>query len=122
GEELRTGAEAGAFGDFAGLRSYAPPDRPSAIHWPTSARAGSPVVTRRAGAAGEQIVVRVPDRAGVAWEEALSRACGAVLRGFRRGCAVGLELPDRSLPADVGVAWRRTLLDALAEAPPREDG
>jgi len=59
------------------------------------------------------------ERGGRAWEEALSAACGEVVRAFRQGHAVGLELPDRSLDARPGGGWRRTLLDTLAREPER---
>src|SRR5690606_11580110 len=63
-------------GDLAGLRAYRPGDRPRAIHWPTSARTGAPVVVVRAPEAAERVVVRVADRRGEAWERELGRAVG----------------------------------------------
>lgn len=103
-------------GDFAGIRPYVPGDRPRSVHWPTTARVGSPMVVARAGEATEQCVVRVdpaaPDR-----ERELGRACGEVLKAFARGAVVGLDLPSRSYDVRAGDAWRRALLEALAREP-----
>lgn len=108
-------------GEFAGLRPYRPGDPPRAVHWPTTARLGEPMVVQRAGIGAERVVVRVPDRRGAAWERELQRACGEVLRAFRAGCHVGLELPGVWLDARAGDPWRRALLDALARQPVRDE-
>ncbi len=51
----RTGAGA----DFAALRPYVPGDDPRAIHWPTTARLGRPVVRRFAEEHAQQVVIAV---------------------------------------------------------------
>lgn len=109
----------GAIGDFDGLQLYREGDPPRRIHWPTTARVGTPIVVLRTDERADRVTVRVRDLSGRAWENELSRACGEVLRGFRRGCRVGLELPTGALAAQGGAAWRRTLLEALAGQPER---
>lgn len=105
------------WGDFVGLRPYRAGDR--SPHWPTSARAGEPMVRQLAGGAGECVRIRVPDGMGRAWEDSLSLACGQVLVAFERGRAVALELPYRTFEPRTGGDWRRSLLDVLARAPRR---
>jgi uncharacterized protein (DUF58 family) len=89
------------------------------IHWRTTARVGRPVVIVRSPESTERVVVRISDRSGRAWENELGRGCGEVLRGFARGCRVGLELPDRRFEARGGARWRRMLLEVLATQPER---
>jgi len=120
GTDREAGGRPGPWGDFAGLRAYRPGDRPRSIHWPTTARVGSTQVVVRHDGAGEVVRVRVPDRRGRAWEDALSAACGEVVRGFRAGHDVGLVLPERTLEPRPGAAWRRVLLDTLGRAARRD--
>jgi len=120
GAEYDAGGRGGPYGDFAGLDPYRPGDRPLSIHWATTARVGEPMVIRHTGLAGECVVIQVVDCGGRAWEDALSGACGEVLRSFERRCAVSLQMPDCNLEPGVGGAWRRVLLDTLARAPHRE--
>lgn len=112
----------GRDGDFAGLRDYRIGDRPSAIHRASSARTGQLLVVQGSGEAEPQVDVVVRDRGDR--EEALSIGAGEVIDGFRRGLRVGLVLPGfddapaQRLPPSGGLAWRRSLLEALARVPP----
>lgn len=45
--------------DFAALRPYVPGDDPRAIHWPTTARLGRPVVRRFAEEHAQQVLIAV---------------------------------------------------------------
>ena len=119
-DESSADGMAGGQGDFAGLRDYAPGDSLRSIHWPTSARRTQPVVVQRTTDVSERVIVRVRDQQGPAWENELGRATGEVIRAFARGCEVGLDLPDGSLPPRPGSTWRRNLLDTLAGQPRRE--
>lgn len=110
---------AGRSGDFRGLRGYAPGDAIKDLHWPTTARTGQPMVVERGAEGAEEVVVEVPERAGEAWERALSEATGQVIWHLRAGHAVGLQLGRERLPPGAGDAARRRLLSRLALAPAR---
>ncbi|MFK7929114.1 MAG: DUF58 domain-containing protein [Myxococcota bacterium] len=109
----------GSVGDIDGLKAYQIGDSPGRIHWPTSARVGEPIVVIRTDENADRVTVRVRDLHGRAWENEVSRASGGVIRGFQRGCRVGLDLPDGRFKSGAGPAWRRTLLEALAQQPDR---
>lgn len=110
-------------GDFLGLRPYREGDPPRTVHWPTTARAGAPYVVDRAGETEVSVEVEVRVASGAAWEREISRACGEVHKALQLGRKVGLALPavgdrpGRRLPASMGGAWRRTLLEQLALLP-----
>lgn len=118
GEEGETRA-LGAFGDFAGLRTYQAGDPMRAIHWPTTARVGQLVVAQREGEGEPVVWVRVAERRGLGWERELSLAAAHVLRAGRVGARVGLELSGERYPPQAGLAWCRELLELLALAPER---
>jgi uncharacterized protein (DUF58 family) len=96
------------------LRAYREGDLLRDVHWPSSARVGSPIVAVRRGEVNRPLWVRVPDEQGEALELALRRATGSVLDGFLQGRAVGLELAEGRWPPRSGAPWRRELLVALA--------
>jgi uncharacterized protein (DUF58 family) len=104
----------GGTGDIAGLRPWRTGDPVRRIHWPSSARAGAPILAERSGGETGEAMVRVHPNTG---EDGLSRACGAILEATRRGAAVGLDAPFAHLPPRAGEVWRRRLLTALAGAP-----
>jgi len=106
--------------DFYGLRPYAPGDPLKTVHWPSSAKAGRPMVIERVAEAADEVVVEVPEIArGDRWEAALSRACGQTVRHFTWGHAVGLEIGGQLLAPGTGAEQRRRILGALARAPHR---
>jgi uncharacterized protein (DUF58 family) len=107
----------GGEGDLRGIRPYVPGDPLRDVHWATSARVGAPMVVEREGQRAEEVLVAVDPRAPR--ELAISRATGELLRHFRGGAAVGLELDGVRFPPRAGEAWRRQLLCALAVAPER---
>lgn len=107
--------------DFYGLRPYVPGDPLKTVHWPSSARAGRPMVIERVAEAADEVVVEVPEIAnGDRWEAALSRACGQTVRHFTWGHAVGLDLGGQLVAPGTGAEQRRRILGALARAPHRE--
>jgi uncharacterized protein (DUF58 family) len=72
----------GREGYFRGLREYGPGDALRDIHWPTTARVGTTVVVERSAGASDEVVVRVDDARGQAWEDSLSLAAGQLLQHF----------------------------------------
>lgn len=110
----------GGDGDFVGLRPYQPGDPMRSIHWPNSARSGTPMVVQRASGRAEQVVLKVTGRPG-RLEQELAEACGQAVRHLQAGHVVGLELRDQApiAPAQ-GASHRRRLLTALALVPPED--
>ena len=104
----------GRQGDLMGFRDYVPGDSLRDIHWPTSARAGKPMLQLRSGQVSREVVIRVPSARGEQLERAIQRATGAVLRHLSHGHAVGLELGGDMLAPRAGPGWRRMLLGRLA--------
>jgi uncharacterized protein (DUF58 family) len=111
GEELR------------GVRPWREGDAPRAIHWKSSARAGSLVVredeSRRR--APWTIVVAPDPSSAVATEADLEVAAALVRAAVARGRAASLRLAGR--PAEIGLADRAGLaaaLDALARHEPTQ--
>ena len=108
---------AGNDGDVRGLRPYGPRDRLGAIHWRSSARAGSLLVSERSDAGGFVVIVPMPRTSdGAQFEYQLGEACYAVLEAFRRGYCVGLREGTEVTPARSGAHWRRHLLGRLGTA------
>lgn len=107
----------GGTGEPFGLRQYRHGDPLHQIHWRTSARRDEPLVIERQTPTRNQLLVHVRGGRGLAWETELSRACGQVVWGFRRGFQVGLILPGEQFEAQRGSHWRQHLLEALALQP-----
>ena len=119
GEQGRMGT-----GDLVGLRAYAEGDALRRVHWPTSARVGSPMVVERAHDEQRTVIVQVEIRStGPSWERELSRAAGRIQRAVRCGGQVGLAVPAvgsaeaATWAPRAGEVWRRHLLDVLARMP-----
>ncbi|MEO0600338.1 MAG: DUF58 domain-containing protein [Myxococcota bacterium] len=112
-------------GELVGLRPYVPGDPLRRVHWPTSARAGLPIVVERTEDESHAVVVGIEVQDGAArWERELSRAAGQIQRAARQGLRVGLTVPaigDAEAahhPPRLGAeGWRRHLLDVLARLP-----
>lgn len=113
GREHEDPRRRGEGGDFRGLRPYQPGDPVRRIHWPSTARTGRPMLIERAAEQASRVLVKVPGRPGQL-ERELSEACGLAVRSLAQGLAVGLETPERALPAGQGEVHRRRLLTALA--------
>lgn len=118
GEGLTT-AGVGALGDLIGFLPYKVGDPPRRLHWPTTARAGQPMVVVRADEVASQVWINPQPRHGLAWERELSRACAQVLDASHRGYQIGLILDRERIGPRSGLGWRRTLLEHLALAPSR---
>jgi len=105
-----------ARGEFRGLRAYRPGDDPRDVHWPSTARAGEPMVREHdpEGGEGRWIVLDVDarpgERAEAALEVAAALAAGAARRGERFGLAAGTA---RLTPA-AGQGQLERALDLLA--------
>jgi uncharacterized protein (DUF58 family) len=115
GETAEGSAVRGATGELVGLRAWRPGDAVRRVHWPLSARLGTPVVIERTGMEGAEAVIRVDARDG---EFGISQACGAVIAHARRGDAIGLSVGTTGLPPRRGEAARREALTTLARLPP----
>ncbi|MSQ03776.1 MAG: DUF58 domain-containing protein [Myxococcales bacterium] len=116
GDEAGERGRPAGSGDFAGLRPYQPGDPLRRVHWPTSARAGQPmVVVRIAEGAADVLLVLDPGLAGPRREEAIRRLAGGVDAHLAAGDAVGLEADGLVLSPRGGGTWRRRLLTVLAE-------
>jgi uncharacterized protein (DUF58 family) len=102
--------------DFAGLRTYRAGDPPRAIHWPSSARSGAPMVVVRHGAASAPRWLKLKLEPGRSGERQLSDATADVLRAADLGEPVGLILGSEILHPATGRAASRRMLDALARA------
>jgi len=109
----------GREGDFRGLRVYQAGDPLRDVHWPTSAKAGRPMVVERAAPGVDQVIVEVLEADGERWEQSLRRAAGQVLHHAARGHAVGLAMGAERLSPRAGAGWRRHLMERLAVAPRR---
>ncbi len=114
GESSEGSAVRGATGELVGLRAWRPGDAVRRVHWPLSARLGTPVVIERTGMEGAEAVIRVDARDG---EAGVSQACGAVLAHARRGDAIGLSVGTVQLAPRRGEAARREALTTLALLP-----
>ncbi len=115
GEDAGVRGRPAGSGEFAGLRPYRPGDPLRRVHWPTSARAGQPMVVVRVAEGAEDVVLVLdPGLAGERREEAIRRLAGRVDVHIARGDAVGLEADGLALPPRAGGTWRRRLLTILA--------
>jgi uncharacterized protein (DUF58 family) len=115
--------QAGARGEYRGLRPYRPGDDPRDVHWKTTARVGHPVVREyerdRSRALWLCLDLRSTEgeMAETAVEIAASLAAGAV----RRGDAFGFATQDTRVRPGAGGAQLDRVLDALARALFRPD-
>ncbi len=115
GDELASRGRTSESGEFAGLRPYRAGDPLRRVHWPTSARMGTPMVVVRVAQGADALVLRLePGLSGERREEAVRRLAGRVERHLAAGDAVGLEADGERLPARSGATWRRRLLTTLA--------
>lgn len=108
----------GGTGEFLSLRPYEPGDPLRQVHWPSTARMGTPMVVVRCGEVADEIRVQVDDTVrGPAWEREIRRACGQADHHFRLGRAVGLQVGPTNWAPRTGEAWRRRVLTLLALLP-----
>ncbi len=97
------------------LRPYQEGDSLKRMDWKATARKGELIIRETANAQGNKLIVQVNKGAGD-WEEALGRATYLILESTKRGMAVGLILPDKTLKPARGEKHLSTLLEALALA------
>jgi len=115
GDEVAARGPVGWTGEFAGLRPWRPGDPLRRVHWPSSARAGQPLVAVRSAEGVEELCLRLdPALRGEAREEAIRRLAGRAEAHFARGDAVGLEADGERLEPRTGATWRRRCLTLLA--------
>ena len=101
-----------------GLRAYRPGDDDiRAIHWPSTARLGQPIVREREREASSAVwVILERGEVGAAFERGIEWAAALVHEAYRRGVPFTLVVPpDAPLgPATCSLAHRRACLEALA--------
>ncbi len=120
GRDEREGGRSERRGRGAGIRSLRealPGDDPRDIHWPQTARQGSPIVRERDSEEMRSAVV-VLEGSGPGFEEAVSQVAGTVLQLLARGDLVGLAAGGVLLAPGEGRRQRRALLGALAVVHP----
>lgn len=116
GHDEREGGRSERRGRGAGIRNLRealPGDDPRDIHWPQTARQGSPIVRERDSEEMRSAVV-VLEGSGPGFEKAVSEAAGVVLQLLARGDRVGLAAGGDLLAPGEGRRQRRALLGALA--------
>jgi uncharacterized protein (DUF58 family) len=128
GQRVRRSGEAfagnaGARGEYRGLRPYRPGDDPRDVHWKTTARVGHPVIREyerdRSRALWLCLDLRAPD--GDSAETAVEIAASLAAAAVRRGDAFGLATQDARVRPGAGGAQLERVLDALARARFRTD-
>ncbi len=120
GHDERAGGRSERRGRGAGIRNLRealPGDDPRDIHWPQTARQGSPIVRERDSEEARSSVV-VLEGGEEGFEEAVAEAAGAVLQLLSRGDRVGLAAGGLFLAPGAGRRQRRALLGALAVVEP----
>jgi uncharacterized protein (DUF58 family) len=114
---------AGGRGEFRALRPYRPGDDPRDVHWPSTARAGEPVVREfereRSRALWLCLELRAPE--GDAAEAAVEVVAALAAGALRRGESFGLATGDTRVPPGTGPGQLERVLDALARARFRPD-
>jgi uncharacterized protein (DUF58 family) len=113
------GAEAergGGDGDLRAIRPFRDGDPVRAVHWPTSARVGAPMVVDRAARHADDAVVELGAGEGPGFEAAVGAATGAVLAHLRAGRRPTLRIGGRTVEVPRGADRRAVLLGALARA------
>lgn len=128
GERVRRSGEAfagqaGARGEYRGLRPYRPGDDPRDVHWKTTARVGQPVVKEYERDRSRALWLCLDLRAaeGEMAEAAVEIAAALAAAALRRGDAFGLAMQDARLKPGAGGAQLERVLDALARARFRAD-
>lgn len=103
--------------DFRGLRPYVPGDSINAIHWPTSARLGLPMVREldRETATPQWVVLEL-DYAGDRLEQAIVMAASLIHDAFAARIPFTLVIPPNAPvgPPAADALHRHACLDALA--------
>ena len=110
----------------AGLRPFRPGDAPNAVHWPATARRGTPIVKERDHEAGDRCDLVLDRRGdGAPFEAALATATGLLLAAHAQGRSVrlrsqdtDLRLPPDRAGAHHGLRWLAAATPLPADAPP----
>ncbi|HEU0298047.1 MAG TPA: DUF58 domain-containing protein, partial [Longimicrobium sp.] len=115
--------QAGARGEYRGLRPYRPGDDPRDVHWRTTARVGQPVVKEYERDRSRALWLCLDLRAaeGEMAEAAVEIAAALAAAALRRGDAFGLAMQEARLKPGTGGAQLERVLDALARARFRAD-
>jgi uncharacterized protein (DUF58 family) len=112
--EDRASPLAGVGGDFRGQRDYVPGDSLSRVQWKGWLRHRRLMTKEFESEGASPVVFSYTAVPGPGRERKLGQLSWLVRTAFRRGRAVGLVLPDRSLPPRTGTPHRQAVLTALA--------
>ena len=112
GDETPDLTRQGGSEEFLGLRPYEVGDSLRRIHWPSTAKQGTPFIVELSQAQSEAVLVQLHSEGDI--ESHLARACGQAVGHFQRGHAVGLRAPGIELRPQRGASHRRRLLSSLA--------
>lgn len=117
------GGDAGARGEFRGLREYRPGDDPRDVHWRSSARLGEPLVREyeQDTAPATWICLDLGGPPGHRAEAGVEIAATLADRAVRRGDRVGLATSDVEVRPGPGRRQLERILDILARASFRPD-
>lgn len=120
---LAVGSDAGARGEFRGLREYRPGDDPRDVHWRSTARLGEPVVREyeRDSAPSTWLCLDLRGPEDDAAEAAAEIAATLADRAVARGERVALVTADTLVAPGLGRPQLERILDALARAAFRPD-
>lgn len=111
---LQPRLDPGVGGDYRGLRDYASGDSLSRVQWSSWLRLRRLQTKEFESEGAPPVIYHFAAMPGPGTEERLGQLAWLVRTALRRGRAVGLELPDVSIPPGNGPAHRRILLSALA--------
>lgn len=115
--------QAGARGEYRGLRPYRPGDDPRDVHWKTTARVGHPVVREyeRDRSRALWLCLDLRGAEGEMAETAVEIAAALAESASRRGEAFGLATQDGRVRPAAGAAQVERVMDALARVRFRPD-
>lgn len=122
----RTAQSGTAGASWSGLRPFRQGDAPNAVHWPATARRGTPISRERDPEAGHDVVLRIDRRqSGDAFEHTLAAATEQVQQARRSNRRLRLLSQDTDLRVSaergserLALRWLATALPLPADAPP----
>ncbi len=103
----------GQDGELEGIREYSGSEQLRYIHWKLYARSDELLVKEFGSQSMMPLVIKLEDLPGVNYEEKISRAAFLV-KQIIMNQPVGLMLPDRNIPPDIGGRHCAVLLTELA--------
>lgn len=119
GEGDRSAPHGAAGAGWSGLRPFRRGDAPNAVHWPATARRGTPISRERDPEAGDDVMLRIDRRQQQeALERTLAEATEQVLQARRGNRRLRLLSQDADLSVTAERGSERLVLRWLATATP----